>query len=101
MYRQGDVMIVPCAVVPKGAKAVEREGGRLVLAHGEVTGHAHAVAEMDAEMFSERDGVLYLRCPSGAAVKHEEHSAVTLAPGTYKVTRQRQYSAGMVQKVPD
>lgn len=101
MYRQGDVMIQKVKAIPASLPAVEREAGRLVLAHGEVTGHAHAVAEMDAEMFSERDGVLYLRCPSGATVKHEEHAAVVLEPGVYRVTRQRQYNAGMVQRVAD
>lgn len=101
MYRQGDVMIVKCTSVPKGAGAVEREDGRLILAHGEVTGHAHAISEMDATMFSERDGVLYLNAPTGCVVKHEEHAAVTLEPGTYRVVRQREYTAGMVQRVLD
>src|SRR5947208_3733029 len=49
MYRQGDVLIVPLAeaAVPEtaaGATPEPRDArGRLVLALGEVTGHAHAV----------------------------------------------------------
>ncbi len=49
MYRQGDVLIVPVAqdAVPAHAAHAPRERrdgrGRLVLALGEVTGHAHAV----------------------------------------------------------
>ena len=50
MYRQGDVLIVALAegAVPEyalDAASEPRDGrGRLVLALGEVTGHAHAVA---------------------------------------------------------
>lgn len=49
MYRQGDVLIVPVAAeaVPPHVAQAPREArdgrGRLVLALGEVTGHAHAV----------------------------------------------------------
>lgn len=49
MFRQGDVLIVPLGedAVPDhavGAVSEPRDGrGRLVLALGEVTGHAHAV----------------------------------------------------------
>jgi hypothetical protein len=43
MLRQGDVLIRPVAKVPAGLKRVPLEGGRIVLAHGEATGHAHVV----------------------------------------------------------
>lgn len=49
MYRQGDVLIAPITetAVPdtaRDAASEPRDGrGRLVLALGEVTGHAHAV----------------------------------------------------------
>lgn len=101
MYRQGDVMIERVKDVPVGLAKVGREGGQLVLAHGEVTGHMHAVAEMDAEMFTDRDGVLYLRCPSAAVVTHQEHAAVCLPAGVYRATRQREWTSGMVQRVLD
>lgn len=102
MFRQGDVWIEEVAAMPKGLVPVAREGGKLVLAHGEVTGHMHAISEMDAEMFAERDGTLYLRVPSGAVVTHQEHAPVTLPAGkTYRVVRQREWTSGMVQKVAD
>lgn len=52
MYRQGDVLIVP-AKMPAKAKLEEvpREDGRVVLAHGEATGHAHAFARGAVEMY--------------------------------------------------
>lgn len=46
--RQGDVLIVATDHIPTGAKVLPREDGRLVLAHGEVTGHAHVVDSPDA-----------------------------------------------------
>ena len=102
MYRQGDVWIEKVAAVPSGLAPVARENGQLVLAHGEVTGHMHAVAELDAEMFTERDGTLYLRAPSGCVVTHQEHAPVTLPAGkTFRVVRQREWTSGMVQKVAD
>ena len=102
MYRQGDVWIEEVTAMPSGVTLVARENGKLVLAHGEVTGHMHAVEEMDAEMFVERDGTLYLRAPSGCVVAHQEHAAVTLPAGkTYRVVRQREWTSNMVQKVAD
>jgi hypothetical protein len=43
--RQGDVYLRRIDKLPDGAKEVPLEGGRIVLAYGEVTGHAHAIAD--------------------------------------------------------
>lgn len=43
MFRQGDVLIRPVASIPDGLKKVPLDKGRVILAYGEVTGHAHAV----------------------------------------------------------
>lgn len=42
--RQGDILLIPIAHVPEGTTPVALENGRFVLAHGELTGHAHVVA---------------------------------------------------------
>ena len=47
MYRQGDVLLAPIPALPVDAVSVPRKG-RIVLAEGEATGHAHAIAEPDA-----------------------------------------------------
>jgi hypothetical protein len=39
MYRQGDVLIIPVAGIPDDSEPIARENGRIILAHGEVTGH--------------------------------------------------------------
>lgn len=44
--RQGDVFLIPVKTLPAGCKPIQPEAGRrFVLAHGEVTGHAHAIYE--------------------------------------------------------
>jgi hypothetical protein len=94
-YRQGDIALIPTNALPRGASEVPRDGGRIVLAYGEVTGHAHAIHEDDAGLFaigSEESLDRWLRVgPSGAVVVHEEHAAIELPPGEYIVRRQREY----------
>lgn len=48
-YRQGDVLIERIDSVPDDAQPVPLEDGRIVLAHGEVTGHAHAIKSRHAD----------------------------------------------------
>jgi hypothetical protein len=100
-YRQGDVFIETC-IVPEDVKAVKRaRDGRLILAAGEATGHHHAIADMDVEMY-ERDGVLYLNVPAGGAtVRHEEHGPITLPGGGYSVRIQREYHPDEIRRVMD
>ncbi|ATL86591.1 hypothetical protein [Streptomyces malaysiensis] len=108
MYRQGDVLIVPVAVeaLPRGIDALPRQPrdgrGRLVLALGEVTGHAHAVVG-PGTLVRESDpfGVSYLHLPDGGRVVHEEHAAIPLPKGWYRVVRQREYVPGAVRVVAD
>lgn len=83
--RQGDVLLVAATYrgpMPADSKPVESTG-RIVLAYGEVTGHAHAIqitGEPPAKYFdanAERFLHALLEIPLG----HEEHSAVILSPG--------------------
>ncbi|MFF3504549.1 hypothetical protein [Streptomyces sp. NPDC003247] len=108
MYRQGDVLIVPVAeeAVPPHVGTAPREPrdgrGRLVLALGEVTGHAHAVVG-PGELVREPGpfGPLLLHLPQGGRVVHEEHAAIPLPRGWYRVVRQREYVPGSVRIVAD
>jgi hypothetical protein len=107
--RQGDVSIFACPI-PKDATPKKVEG-RLVLAHGEVTGHAHAfdvatIEAGDVEAY-EKDGVLYLRVINPSDLKHEEHATHTLPPGEYRVgfdkdtPTQREYTPEEIRRVLD
>ncbi|MER7755394.1 hypothetical protein [Kitasatospora sp. NPDC097643] len=108
MYRQGDVLIVPVAegAVPArvGGLAVQPRDvrGRMVLALGEVTGHAHAVVG-PGELRREAGpfGAGWLHLPDGGRVVHEEHAAIPLPKGWYRVVRQREYTPGAVRVVAD
>lgn len=59
-YRQGDVMIRPIAKLPASAKD-STPNDRIVLAYGEVTGHAHAIAEGEAREFTMADAAGVVR----------------------------------------
>lgn len=103
IFRQGDVLIrsVRHSLTPQ-AKPVPRDHGRIVLAYGEVTGHAHAIDDAMAELFEEKDGRIYLKVgATGATIRHEEHAAIALAPGTYEIIHQREYHPTELRRVAD
>jgi len=105
-YRQGDVLIERIAALPKSLQKIPRENGRVVLAHGEVTGHAHAIADKHCDHYSPKGlpdaGVTFLEVAEAmAALKHEEHATIELEPGIYKITRQREYSPEEIRRVAD
>jgi hypothetical protein len=95
-YRQGDILFLPVAAIPRGLQRVPLENGRVVVAHGEATGHTHAVVGPEVEFLAadlEDIAQRFLRIESEAAeVRHEEHGTITLPPGDYEVRRQREYA---------
>lgn len=88
IYRQGDVLIVG-GFIPTNAKVTPTQG-RIVLAEGEMTGHAHAVADTDCVLY-EVEGSMYIRVNNQTQVLHEEHAPIDLIPGDYQIIRQREY----------
>ena len=92
--RQGDVLLLPCDAIPTGARPEAPEDGRVVLARGEVTGHAHVMgAERVCRFRDDGTGSGYVRVDGGApvALTHEEHEPLMVPPGSYRVVRQREY----------
>lgn len=94
MFRQGDVLIVPVNRIPLEYKRQPRAQGRVVLAYGEVTGHAHAISELGAELYGSDLEARFLEvlAEGGVALTHEEHATIIIPPGLYQVVRQREYS---------
>lgn len=88
-YRQGDVLLVKVAKLPEGCEK-ERYKERIVLAYGEVTGHAHAISPAAASYFI-YENTNYLQVDQPTNLVHEEHDAIAVEPGIYKVVRQREY----------
>lgn len=123
--RQGDVSVFRILDddAPEGATPLRREKGRVVLAHGEVTGHAHviehpgatlhslppavrvALAKPETRDLAERDEAVlrYLTIVGrdAAALVHEEHGRVVLPPGRYLVARQYEYEPAALRTVQD
>lgn len=101
-YRQGDVLIVRVDKIEKREK-MESENGRVVLAHGEVTGHAHAIDEAGVIQFrTDVPDVTALEISQAVSMlTHEEHGTIPLTTGTYRVVRQREYSPEEIRNVAD
>lgn len=112
--RQGDVFLQPVAALPQGAVEVPLDNGRVVLAYGEVTGHAHAIrvtseaaaAEITEALIArcrlyEHKGDRYLVVSEPVSLTHEEHTAHTLPPGVYEVPVQCEYDARLMRRVAD
>lgn len=99
--RQGDVFFERVASKPKGLKAVAPEGGRLILARGEATGHHHSIPASAGTLEIDEGGVMYLTIDQLTAVEHQEHAAIPREPGIYKVTTQFEEMFGHWQRVVD
>lgn len=99
-YRQGDVLLETTDSIPEDAHHVPRERGKIILAHGEATGHTHAIAARQAQLL-QRAGVMYLLLHTYARLRHQEHDEIRLPPGRYIVRRQREYTPEEIRNVAD
>lgn len=122
--RQGDVLLQPVKSLPAGCTEIPNDvRGRIVLAYGEVTGHAHAIADHKqqtsehaeaaaaeiaaaaiarARLWSAPNGERYLEVREPVSLTHEEHTAHVLEPGIYMLPRQVEYVApDFVRQVAD
>ncbi len=88
-FRQGDVLLVEVEAIPDEA-AAESRSGRIVLAWGEATGHAHAIHERDARTFT-YEGERFLLTRSRVQLVHEEHGPIEVPEGAWRVIIQREY----------
>lgn len=91
--RQGDVLLRRVRRRDLGKmETVAAVRGRLILARGEATGHAHAVAAERAALYRGAGGKFFLHLDGASRLEHEEHAPITLPAGFYEVIRQREYS---------
>lgn len=105
-HRQGDVIFIPIDEMPKDVKRVERDDrGRIVLAEGESTGHAHCVLDDPATLFvaSDLDEMAdsFLRAEAEVLSLHEEHAPVALERGDWIVRQKREYQPERSRFVAD
>lgn len=102
--RQGDVLIVGVKSIPKNVEPVAREQGRVILAHGEATGHAHAIKDKRAALFRDPKLAAVFMHVSGdapVALEHDEHSTISIPPGNFRIVRQVEYTPAEVRQVAD
>lgn len=124
--RQGDVLLVSVAALPSNCTELPPEGQRLVLAHGEATGHAHAIyadfssteetataadiaqsainrarTRSKARLWRAPSGERYLEVTEPVTLRHEEHTAHIIPPGIYQLPQQMEYTPRFIQRVID
>jgi len=100
IYRQGDVLLVQVSQIPAGAKQSTQKGD-LVLAYGEVTGHAHRIRDTKKARLWDAGAERYLQVLETVSLTHEEHSTVSIPPGAYIVPTQIEYSPAALRRVAD
>lgn len=101
---QGDVYFEKVDITPELEDAPIRSMSgaeikdAIVLAHGEVTGHAHVIRSpnaillkvKDPEKYHDKDHYYFI-VTKPVALTHEEHSPALFAPGIYRTLIQRRY----------
>ncbi|MEH2239002.1 hypothetical protein [Nostoc sp.] len=98
LYRHGDVLIRRIVTLPVGAQ--RRVGA--TLAHGEITGHSHRIQQSHAVQLWVHGSDLFLEVKEpSATLVHEEHRAIELPQGLYRVWRQREYRPDTYVEVMD
>ena len=93
LIRQGDVLLIPTSP-PTNHTPVKRDQGRVILAYGEATGHAHAIHHPNCDLVTTdaADELFLLVYGDDVDLVHQEHSTLTITPGSYRVVRQREYT---------
>ncbi len=77
-YRHGDVMVEKVAKLPKN----RRKAQHTILAHGELTGHCHRIAEQGAaDLYDTPEGMFLHVTDRFATLVHDEHDAIKLDAG--------------------
>lgn len=100
---QGDLNIFVCDRIPEGLERSDSKGDH-VIAHSE-TGHNHVVSSVSVDLYSEDEFVSYLDVKEDSNVVHlrsfDTHKTITLPPGQYRITRQREYTPEGFRRAAD
>ena len=115
LFRQGDVLVMPIEARPAESdlELIGDEGRSIVLAHGEATGHAHAIypdRDIAEAVHSNPNPAtlyrlmnvakycattlttdcMYLEARTRCFLRHEEHDTISFPAGHYVVIRQHE-----------
>jgi len=98
LARQGDILFVRVDSLPEDLK----KSKDLIVAHGEVTGHAHRVTkEAGVKLLETLGGSKFVEAEAGWEVTHDEHGPIEFEAGNWEARRQREYSPEAIRKVID
>ena len=102
-YRQGDVLLCAVERIPSDVKPVPRAGDRVVVAEGELSGHAHVFAADRVSVLREKASLrsFLLIGEGGAPLRHEEHDPILVPEGQYELRLQREYAPRGPRRVGD
>ena len=95
--QQGDVLLhkLDDFKADPNAKQVAPKNGKLVLAEGEATGHAHPITldnESDVKLYTIGEILtLTVESTAGTELDHQEHSTVNIPAGSYRVGAVQEY----------
>jgi hypothetical protein len=70
-----------------------------VIVEGEATGHSHRL--LQGSVLEDAQGALFLEVGKATQVMHQEHGAIELPAGCYRVIRQREYTPEAMREVTD
>lgn len=98
-FRQGDVLIDFNQPVP--TDATKQKKGRVILAHGEVTGHAHEIHVDSADAWKQGEETVGIEVKKPSKINHQEHGPIPVKRGAALVRRQSQYSPEAIRSVAD
>lgn len=90
--RQGDVLMLAAKQIPSDAVDITPKNDRVVIKHGEATGHAHAFYRQPVRLYETPKEERFLRVVETSYLKHEEHSTVEVPPGIYKLPSQVEWT---------
>ena len=89
--RQGDVLLVRVDAIPAGTTEEPTELP-MIVKYGEATGHAHAFHSAAVKLYSSETGDRFLHILEPAQLQHEEHAAIDVPPGIYRLPDQVEWS---------
>lgn len=103
LFRQGDLLIEIIDAIPNTASRVDKSGHeRIVLAHGEATGHHHSLDIDAADWWKSEDGTQFLEMVKSKPIIHQEHDPIPMKRGQVaRVSRQREYAPMAIRNVQD
>src|SRR5690242_11595920 len=95
MYRQGDLLFRAIHKLPEGL--IPRPSQ--VIVEAEAT--APSNRRLQGSVLEDAQGVLFLEVGKATQVTHQEHHAIELPAGCYRVIRQREYTPEAIREVTD